>query len=96
MAALQQRIGDDPADVMQLLQFLSIPVSKMFRDPVYFRVLRVEVVPVLRTYPFLKLWVAGCSTGEEVYSQAINKNSRIGLLGCSRGTLFVRFPGPGE
>jgi chemotaxis protein methyltransferase CheR len=43
----------------------------MFRDPPYFRSLREQVVPVLRTYPSLKVWVAGCSTGEEVYSLAI-------------------------
>ena len=43
----------------------------MFRDPSYFRALREQVVPLLRTYPSLKVWVAGCSTGEEVYSLAI-------------------------
>ena len=43
----------------------------MFRDPAYFRALREQVVPLLRTYPSLKIWVAGCSTGEEVYSLAI-------------------------
>ncbi|WP_276523123.1 CheR family methyltransferase, partial [Enterobacter hormaechei] len=43
----------------------------MFRDPAYFRELREQVVPVLRTYPSVKLWVAGCSTGEEVWSLAI-------------------------
>ena len=43
----------------------------MFRDPAYFRALRETVVPLLRTYPSLKVWVAGCSTGEEVYSLAI-------------------------
>ena len=43
----------------------------MFRDPTYFRALREKVVPLLRTYPSLKVWVAGCSTGEEAYSLAI-------------------------
>jgi chemotaxis protein methyltransferase CheR len=43
----------------------------MFRDPTYFRSLREDVIPILRTYPSLKVWVAGCSTGEEVYSLAI-------------------------
>ena len=56
---------------MQLLQYLTIPVSEMFRDPGYFLALREQVVPLLHTYPSLKIWVAGCSTGEEVYSLAI-------------------------
>jgi chemotaxis protein methyltransferase CheR len=55
----------------QLLDFLTVPVSEMFRDPGYFRSLREQVVPYLRTYPSLKVWVAGCSTGEEAYSLAI-------------------------
>ena len=71
ISELQARIIHDSAAFMQLLQFLTIPVSEMFRDPSYFLALRQEVVPFLRTYPSLKLWVAGCSTGEEVYSLAI-------------------------
>jgi chemotaxis protein methyltransferase CheR len=55
----------------QLLQYLTIPVSEMFRDPAYFLMLRRQVVPMLQTYPTVKVWVAGCSTGEEVYSLAI-------------------------
>jgi chemotaxis protein methyltransferase CheR len=46
-------------------------VSEMFRDPGYYRALREQVMPVLRTYPSIKVWIAGCSTGEEVYSMAI-------------------------
>ena len=61
----------DPAAFAQLLQYLTVPVSEMFRDPAYFLALRRHVVPVLRTYPSLKVWVAGCSTGEEAYSLAI-------------------------
>jgi chemotaxis protein methyltransferase CheR len=61
----------DAAAFGRLLQVLTIPVSEMFRDPTYFRALREQVVPVLRTYPSIKVWVAGCSTGEEVYSLAI-------------------------
>ncbi|MBM7062563.1 protein-glutamate O-methyltransferase CheR [Pseudomonas sp. UL073] len=71
ISALQERILHDQAAFMQLLQFLTIPVSEMFRDPGYFLALRQQVVPLLRTYPSLKIWVAGCSTGEEVYSLAI-------------------------
>ncbi len=69
--ALQAAVAQDPAVFMQLLQYLTIPVSEMFRDPSFFLALRQQVVPVLRTYPSLKIWVAGCSTGEEVYSLAI-------------------------
>src|SRR5215475_4519771 len=68
---LQDRVLHDPEAFPVLLDFLTVPVSEMFRDPSYFRVLREAVVPVLRTYPSLKVWVAGCSTGEEVYSLAI-------------------------
>ncbi|WP_434457778.1 protein-glutamate O-methyltransferase CheR [Stutzerimonas urumqiensis] len=71
VGALQRRILDDPQAFMELLQYLTIPVTEMFRDPGYYRALREHVVPVLRTYPSLKIWVAGCSTGEEVYSLAI-------------------------
>lgn len=71
ISALQERIIHDSRAFHDLLQFLTIPVSEMFRDPSYFLALRQEVVPVLRTYPSLKVWIAGCSTGEEVYSMAI-------------------------
>ena len=54
-----------------LLDHLTVQVSEMFRDPSYFRAVREQVVPLLRTYPSLKLWVAGCSAGEEAYSLAI-------------------------
>jgi chemotaxis protein methyltransferase CheR len=54
-----------------LLQGLTVHVTEMFRDPTAFKVLREQVVPHLRTYPFLKVWVAGCATGEEAYSMAI-------------------------
>jgi chemotaxis protein methyltransferase CheR len=54
-----------------LLDFLTVQVSEMFRDPGYYLALRGQVVPLLRTYPSLKVWVAGCSSGEEAYSLAI-------------------------
>jgi chemotaxis protein methyltransferase CheR len=54
-----------------LLDYLTVQVSDMFRDPAYFRAIREQVVPLLRTYPSLKIWVAGCSGGEEAYSLAI-------------------------
>jgi chemotaxis protein methyltransferase CheR len=71
LSQLQDRVLHDPTRFPALLEFLTVPVSDMFRDPPYFRALRERVLPVLRTYPSLKIWVAGCSTGEEVYSLAI-------------------------
>jgi chemotaxis protein methyltransferase CheR len=71
LSALQDRVLSEPETFASLLNFLTIPVSEMFRDPPYFLALRNQVVPLLRTYPSLKIWVAGCSTGEEVYSLAI-------------------------
>ncbi|RZM03431.1 MAG: protein-glutamate O-methyltransferase CheR [Variovorax sp.] len=71
ISELQDRVLRDPAVFAQLLQFLTIPVSEMFRDPAYFLALRRQVLPVLETYPSIKIWIAGCSTGEEAYSMAI-------------------------
>jgi len=50
---------------------LSINVTSMFRDPTFYNAFREKVVPFLKTYPFTRIWIAGCSTGEEVYSLAI-------------------------
>ncbi|MBD9562120.1 CheR family methyltransferase [Pseudomonas sp. PDM09] len=71
ISALREKVLHDPTAFMQLLQLLTIPVSEMFRDPSHFLALRQEVVPLLKTYPSIKVWIAGCSTGEEVYSMAI-------------------------
>lgn len=71
ISELQAEVLHDPNAFMTLLQFLTIPTSEMFRDPSYFHTLRTVVVPHLQTYPSLKIWIAGCSTGEEVYSMAI-------------------------
>jgi len=71
ISGLQERVLHDPAVFPQMLQFLTVQVSDMFRDPAYFKTLRERIVPFLQTYPSLKLWVAGCSSGEEVYSLAI-------------------------
>ena len=70
-SALQDRVLHDPEMLLQLLEFLTVQVSEMFRDPLFFKILRERVVPHLRTYPSLKVWVAGCSAGEELYSLAI-------------------------
>jgi chemotaxis protein methyltransferase CheR len=71
LSQLQDRVLHDAAFFALLLDYLTVQVSEMFRDPAYFRSLRENVVPLLRTYPSLKIWVAGCSAGEEVYSLAI-------------------------
>src|SRR4051794_2562070 len=71
IAALQERLLRDPQCMERLLLDLSINVTAMFRDPTFYVAFREQVVPQLRTYPFLRIWVAGCSTGEEVYSLAI-------------------------
>lgn len=71
VSELQSRVLHEPNGFAQLLQYLTIPVTEMFRDPEYFLAVREQVAPFLKTYPSLKIWVAGCSTGEEVYSLAI-------------------------
>jgi chemotaxis protein methyltransferase CheR len=71
LSQLQDQVLREPERFSALLDYLTVPVSEMFRDPSYYRSLREKVVPLLRTYPSLKIWVAGCSTGEEVYSLAI-------------------------
>lgn len=71
LSQLQDRVLHDETIFPQLLDFLTVQVSEMFRDPDYFRALREQVLPLLRTYPSLKIWIAGCSTGEEAYSFAI-------------------------
>jgi len=71
ISELQARILHDPPMMEKLLLDLSINVTAMFRDPLFYRAFREHVVPLLRTYPFIRLWHAGCATGEEVYSMAI-------------------------
>jgi chemotaxis protein methyltransferase CheR len=71
ISALQDLLLHDPAVMERLLRDLSINVTAMFRDPSFFAAFRERVVPLLRSYPYARLWVAGCSTGEEVYSLAI-------------------------
>ena len=71
LSQLQDRVLHEPSVFPALMEYLTVQVSDMFRDPSYYLALRNEVVPLLRTYPSLKVWVAGCSAGEEVYSLAI-------------------------
>jgi chemotaxis protein methyltransferase CheR len=71
ISALTDRLLHDPPAMERLLLRLSINVTAMFRDPGFFLALRTKVIPHLRSYPFVRIWHAGCSTGEEVYSMAI-------------------------
>ena len=71
ISALQDRVLHDPSMMERLLLDLSINVTAMFRDPGFYVAFRRDVVPALRTYPFIRIWHAGCSTGEEAYSMAI-------------------------
>jgi chemotaxis protein methyltransferase CheR len=71
ISGLQERVLHDRHAMERLLLDLSINVTSMFRDPGFFAAFRAQVVPALRTYPFLRIWNAGCSTGEETYSLAI-------------------------
>jgi chemotaxis protein methyltransferase CheR len=70
ISALQDRVLHDPAALPRLVTAFSVSVTSMYRDPGFFRAFRERVVPVLRTYPIVRIWHAGCSTGEEVYSMA--------------------------
>ena len=83
LSALQERVLHDPMVMERLLRDLSINVTEMFRDPGFFRALREKVVPILKTYPYVRVWNAGCSTGEETFSLAIIL-AEEGLLDRSR------------
>jgi chemotaxis protein methyltransferase CheR len=82
VSALQAGILHDPETFSRLLQFLTVQVSDMFRDPPFFRTFRERIVPEIATYPSPRIWVAGASSGEEVYSLAIVLLEE-GLLGRS-------------
>lgn len=86
LSGLQERVLHDESAFPELMRYLTIQVSDLFRDAEYFATLRREIVPVLRTYPSLRIWIAGCSTGEEAYSHAIVL-AEEGLLG--RATIYA-------
>jgi len=71
ISQMQHKVLYDRVFLETLLNDFSINVTEMFRDPSFYKTFRQEVVPVLKTYPFIKVWHAGCSSGEEVYSMAI-------------------------
>lgn len=70
-AELRYRIKTDEGYLKRFVEEITVNVTEMFRDPSFYEVLRKEVLPVLATYPLIRIWHAGCSTGEEVYSMAI-------------------------
>lgn len=71
ISELKTKVLREPEFAARLVHDLSITVTEMFRDPGFYAMVREKVIPILRTYPYFKIWHAGCSTGEEVYSMAI-------------------------
>lgn len=71
ISAMIHRVLNDLGFLQTILSDLSINVTEMFRDPEFYKAVREQVIPILKTYPFFKIWHAGCATGEEVYSMAI-------------------------
>ncbi|HEX8088639.1 MAG TPA: protein-glutamate O-methyltransferase CheR [Blastocatellia bacterium] len=71
ISRLQDKVLHDPACFERFIVALTVNVTAMFRDPSFYSAFRAKVVPLLKTYPFVRIWHAGCSTGEEVYSMAI-------------------------
>ncbi|SCY03533.1 CheR family methyltransferase [Desulfoluna spongiiphila] len=71
VSQMTERVLRDEGLFSRLVQYVSIPVTEMFRDPFVYRAVREQVAPLLRTWPHIKVWHAGCATGEEVYSLAI-------------------------
>ena len=70
-AEYRYKIRTEPGYFNRFLEEITINVTEMFRDPAFYKTLRNEILPRLGTYPFIRIWVAGCSTGEEAYSVAI-------------------------
>ncbi len=71
VSALQDRVLHDPDSMLRFIDRIAVHTTSMFRDADVYMALRREVIPLLRTYPFIRIWHAGCSSGEEVYSLAI-------------------------
>lgn len=70
-AEFRYRIKNDATYIPRVIEQITVTVTEMFRDPSFYKALREQVLPTLGTYPFIRIWHAGCSTGEEVYSMAI-------------------------
>ncbi len=86
ISQLQDAILRDGRNFAELLQYLTVQVSELFRDPPFWQVFRERIVPTLATYPSFRLWVAGCSSGEEAWSYAIVLRE-AGLL--QRATIYA-------
>jgi chemotaxis protein methyltransferase CheR len=71
VAALRVQLRSNPLVFSRFLDFMTVQVSEMFRTPSFWRALREQVLPHMATYPFVRIWIAGCATGEEAYSMAI-------------------------
>lgn len=71
VAQMTERVVNDRRFFEELAQGFSVSVTEMFRDPFFYKSLREEVIPFLKTWPFIRVWVAGCASGEEIYSLAI-------------------------
>lgn len=65
------KVRTDPAYFHRFVEEITVNVTEMFRDPLMYKTVRDEVLPILATHPFIRIWHAGCSTGEEVFSMAI-------------------------
>jgi chemotaxis protein methyltransferase CheR len=70
-AEFRYRLNQDPDYFRRFVEEITVNVTEMLRDPSFYRTIRNSILPVLATYPFIRIWHAGCSTGEEVYSMAI-------------------------
>ncbi|MFY0255036.1 CheR family methyltransferase [Chitinophaga sp. 30R24] len=77
------RLLNDPAFFQEMVQYITVNVTEMFRDPLFYKAMREKVLPRLAAYPIIKIWHAGCATGEEVFSMAILLEE-AGLLNRSR------------
>ena len=83
LSQAQSQLLRDPQLFVSLLRGITVNVTEMFRDPAFFKAVREQVVPFLKTYPYVKIWHAGCATGEEAYSMAILLNEE-GMAGRYR------------
>lgn len=83
ISAYQDRILHEPAVLQRFLKAVGVSVTTMFRDPETVIAVREEVVPLLKTYPSSRIWVAGCATGEEVYAYAIVLEEEGALDRCT-------------
>jgi chemotaxis protein methyltransferase CheR len=92
LGELQHRVLTEPRAFAAVLEDLTVQVTDMFRDPAFYRQFRADVVPVLRSYPQIKIWHAGCASGEEVYGSAILLDE-VGLL--ERSQIYATDLSPG-